>query len=140
MTKIADPSRQLNYLQQCLSSDKEPLGLFLGAGCPMAVRVGVDGKVAADPRHPPGSLSRSAMNCLNPKTAVHSYRPWRSTSRKMDATRRPSRTCSLTSNRSAPSWAVGGMSRKPRRGIDHLAVALPMWGRVSVPGPAIFFW
>ena len=35
---IEDPRRQLNYLQQCLSSDKKPLGLFLGAGCPMAIR------------------------------------------------------------------------------------------------------
>ena len=36
---IEDPSRQLSYLQQCLSSDKKPLGLFLGAGCPMAIRL-----------------------------------------------------------------------------------------------------
>lgn len=36
---IEDPKRQLNYLQQCLSSDKKPLGLFLGAGCPMAIQV-----------------------------------------------------------------------------------------------------
>ena len=35
---IEDPRRQLGYLQQCLSSDKKPLGLFLGAGCPMAIR------------------------------------------------------------------------------------------------------
>ena len=34
-----DPRRQLSYLQQCLSSDKKPLGLFLGAGCPMAIRL-----------------------------------------------------------------------------------------------------
>lgn len=40
MTMIEDPSRQLSYLQQCLSSDKKPLGLFLGAGCPMAIRTG----------------------------------------------------------------------------------------------------
>jgi hypothetical protein len=39
MTMIEDPSRQLSYLQQCLSSDKKPLGLFLGAGCPMAIRL-----------------------------------------------------------------------------------------------------
>lgn len=38
MMMIADPKRQLSYLQQCLSSDKKPLGLFLGAGCPMAIR------------------------------------------------------------------------------------------------------
>lgn len=40
MTVIEDPSRQISYLQQCLSSDKKPLGLFLGAGCPMAIRLG----------------------------------------------------------------------------------------------------
>jgi hypothetical protein len=39
MTRIEDPSRQLSYLQQCLSSDKRPLGLFLGAGCPVSVKV-----------------------------------------------------------------------------------------------------
>ena len=44
MTKIEEPRRQLHYLQQCLSSNKKPLGLFLGAGCPMAIRVGADGK------------------------------------------------------------------------------------------------
>lgn len=41
---VHDPQRQVGYLQQCLSSDKKPLGLFLGAGCPMAVRTGTDGK------------------------------------------------------------------------------------------------
>ena len=44
MSNIQDPKRQVGYLQQCLSSDKKPLGLFLGAGCPMAVKVGADGK------------------------------------------------------------------------------------------------
>jgi len=37
---MCDPLRQVGYLQQCLSSNKKPLGIFLGAGCPMAVRVG----------------------------------------------------------------------------------------------------
>jgi hypothetical protein len=41
---IQDPRRQINYLQQCLSTDKKPLGFFLGAGCPMAIRVGADGE------------------------------------------------------------------------------------------------
>ena len=44
MTMIEDPRRQLSYLQQCLSSDKKPLGLFLGAGCPMAIRLDGDEK------------------------------------------------------------------------------------------------
>jgi hypothetical protein len=40
MTNFQDPHRQVSYLQQCLSNDKKPLGLFLGAGCPMAIRAG----------------------------------------------------------------------------------------------------
>lgn len=40
MTNVEDPHKQVGYLQQCLSSDKKPLGLFLGAGCPMAIKVG----------------------------------------------------------------------------------------------------
>jgi hypothetical protein len=39
MPMIEDPRRQLSYLQQCLACDKKPLGLFLGAGCPTAIRV-----------------------------------------------------------------------------------------------------
>src|SRR5688572_11784091 len=35
---LQDPFKQIGYLQQCLSSDKRPLGLFLGAGCPMAIK------------------------------------------------------------------------------------------------------
>lgn len=44
---MQDPNKQVNYLQQCLSSDKKPLGLFLGAGCPMAVSVN-DGPLIPD--------------------------------------------------------------------------------------------
>lgn len=40
MTYVHEPLKQIDYLRQCLSSDKKPLGLFLGAGCPMAIRVG----------------------------------------------------------------------------------------------------
>lgn len=39
MNSLENPEQHLNDLQQCLSADKRPLGLFLGAGCPMAVRV-----------------------------------------------------------------------------------------------------
>lgn len=46
---IQDPYRQVGYLQQCLSSDKKPLGLFLAAGCPMAVRIGDDKKTPLIP-------------------------------------------------------------------------------------------
>lgn len=42
MDNFQDPHRQVGYLQQCLASDKKPLGLFLGAGCPMAIRPGGD--------------------------------------------------------------------------------------------------
>ncbi|MEW6081856.1 MAG: SIR2 family protein [Bacillota bacterium] len=38
MTYVQDPYKQVGYLQQCLSSDKKPIGFFLGAGCPMAIR------------------------------------------------------------------------------------------------------
>ena len=44
MNHTQDPHRQVGYLQQCLSSDKKPLGLFLGAGCPMAIRPDGDDK------------------------------------------------------------------------------------------------
>ncbi|MBU4556761.1 MAG: SIR2 family protein [Actinobacteria bacterium] len=40
---VQDPSRQVGYLQQCLSSDKKPLAFFLGAGCPVSVRVAPNG-------------------------------------------------------------------------------------------------
>jgi hypothetical protein len=42
MSYIRDPEKQVGYLQQCLSSNKKPLGLFLGAGCPMAIKTGDD--------------------------------------------------------------------------------------------------
>lgn len=42
MTTVENPGKHLSYLQQCLSSDKKPLGVFLGAGCPMAIRLGGD--------------------------------------------------------------------------------------------------
>jgi len=44
-----DPNRQISYLQQCLSTDKRPLGLFLGAGCPMAIKEGPDGNTPLIP-------------------------------------------------------------------------------------------
>lgn len=43
MSYIEDPYKQIGYLQQCLSNDKKPLGIFLGAGCPSAVRPGGEG-------------------------------------------------------------------------------------------------
>ena len=38
MIHLHDPVRQINYLEQCLSNDKRPLAIFLGAGCPVAIR------------------------------------------------------------------------------------------------------
>jgi hypothetical protein len=38
MAESSDPTIQIGYLQQCFSQDKRPLGLLLGAGCPMAVK------------------------------------------------------------------------------------------------------
>jgi hypothetical protein len=43
MKHVEDPYKQIGYLQQCLSSDKKPLGIFLGAGCPMAIRLATEG-------------------------------------------------------------------------------------------------
>ncbi len=44
MSYVQDLHKQIGYLQQCLSSDKKPLGLFLGAGCPAAVKIGDEKK------------------------------------------------------------------------------------------------
>jgi hypothetical protein len=49
MSYFHDPQKQIGYLQQCLSSDKKPLGLFLGAGCPMAIRPDAEGKAPLIP-------------------------------------------------------------------------------------------
>lgn len=38
MSYLHDPHQQLGYLKQCLSNDKRPVGIFVGAGCPMAVK------------------------------------------------------------------------------------------------------
>lgn len=35
-----DLTTQISYLQQCLSNDKKPLALLLGAGCPLSVKSG----------------------------------------------------------------------------------------------------
>lgn len=43
MSNFHDPVRQLKYLRQTLSQNKKPLGFFLAAGCPLAVKM-PDGK------------------------------------------------------------------------------------------------
>ena len=47
--------RQVGYIQQTLSQDKKPIGVFIAAGCPLSVRVNerdVDGKKVDDPLIP----------------------------------------------------------------------------------------
>jgi hypothetical protein len=39
MENYHDPIRQLKYLKQTLSQNKKPLGFFLSAGCPLAVKM-----------------------------------------------------------------------------------------------------
>jgi len=39
MNYFHDPFRQTNYLQQSLAQDKIPLGLFIGAGCPLSIKI-----------------------------------------------------------------------------------------------------
>lgn len=48
MKNFHDPHRQISYLQQVLSSDKRPLGFFLGAGCPMSIRTDDDAPLIPD--------------------------------------------------------------------------------------------
>jgi hypothetical protein len=39
-----EPSLQLNYLYQCLSQNKRPIGFFLSAGCPVSIKIEVKEK------------------------------------------------------------------------------------------------
>ena len=34
-----DPARQISFIQQALSQNRKPIGFFLGAGCPLSIRV-----------------------------------------------------------------------------------------------------
>ena len=43
-----DPQKQISHLQQVLSGSKRPLGIFLGAGCPTAIRVDGDSPLIPD--------------------------------------------------------------------------------------------
>lgn len=47
-----DPVRQISFIQQALSQNRKPIGFFLGAGCPLSIRVNervVDGEAVSDP-------------------------------------------------------------------------------------------
>lgn len=39
-----DPELQAGYLRECLAQAKRPIGFFIGAGCPMAVRINRGGQ------------------------------------------------------------------------------------------------
>lgn len=43
MAEYHDPIRQANYIQQSLSQDKKPIGIFLSAGCPLAIKIKING-------------------------------------------------------------------------------------------------
>lgn len=42
MENYHDPIKHLNFLRQTLSQDKKPLGFFVSAGCPLAVKLPKD--------------------------------------------------------------------------------------------------
>jgi hypothetical protein len=47
-----DPVRQISFIQQALSQNRKPIGFFLGAGCPLSIRVNErveDGNTITDP-------------------------------------------------------------------------------------------
>jgi hypothetical protein len=44
MSAVHDPSRYLNFLQQCLCQNKRRIGFVIGAGCPTSIRVSVAGR------------------------------------------------------------------------------------------------
>ncbi|CAN1546778.1 SIR2-like domain containing protein [Rhabdaerophilaceae bacterium] len=47
-----DPVRQISFIQQALSQNRKPIGFFLGAGCPLSIRINPreeDGKWVSDP-------------------------------------------------------------------------------------------
>lgn len=47
-----DPVRQIGFIQQALSQNRKPIGFFLGAGCPLSIRVNErqdGGKTISDP-------------------------------------------------------------------------------------------
>lgn len=44
MNQFHDPIRQANYLRQSLATDKMRIGLFLGAGCPVSIKIDENGK------------------------------------------------------------------------------------------------
>lgn len=55
MTVNHDIFRQIEYIQQSLSQNKKPIGFFIGAGCPLSVRVNIrdeNGTRVSDPLIP----------------------------------------------------------------------------------------
>lgn len=37
--QLHDPARQISFIQQALSQNRKPIGFFIGAGCPLSVRI-----------------------------------------------------------------------------------------------------
>lgn len=69
-----DPMKQVFYLQQCLSSDKRPIGLFLGAGCPMGVRLESGEPLIPDIAGVTQSISNFLKNCESYQTIREHFR------------------------------------------------------------------
>jgi hypothetical protein len=44
MNQFHDPIRQANYLRQSLATDKMRIGLFVGAGCPVSIKIDENAK------------------------------------------------------------------------------------------------
>lgn len=63
-----DPIRQISFIQQALSQNRKPIGFFIGAGCPLSVRVNErveDGETVSDPLiWDVAGLTKVISNCL----------------------------------------------------------------------------
>jgi hypothetical protein len=44
MVHLHETTRQLDFIRRCLLQDKIPIGFFLSAGCPLSIKVNVDGQ------------------------------------------------------------------------------------------------
>ena len=70
--------RQVGYIQQTLSQDKKPIGIFIAAGCPLSVRVNereVDGVKVTDPLIPDvaGLTTLIKKQLTSPDKAIPSH-------------------------------------------------------------------
>ena len=65
-----DPTPQVSYLQQCLSGDKKPIGLFFGAGCPMAILDGNQNPLIPDIAGITECVREQLKKCADHKTIL----------------------------------------------------------------------